>query len=170
MGGEWQAGVPGPPATATPAGAWVPAWHDAVPPAAAPHDEPGGFWRRLFALVVDTAVVWALLAVGGLVTAGLARRALVATAFHYTCWLVVPAAYFVLGHGTTGQTVGKRLLGVRVVGLDGGPIGYLRALLRHAAWLVSAALFFVGHLVVPARADRRALYDHVAGTRVVRVR
>jgi uncharacterized RDD family membrane protein YckC len=137
-------------------------------PAAAWLDEPGGFWRRLFAFLVDAAVIWALLRLGRLVATLLAARPLLAQAFYVSWWLVVPAAYFVVLHGTGGQTIGKRLLGVRVVTAAGEPVGYARALARHLGWLASAALAFIGHLVVPARADRRALYDHLAGTRVVR--
>ena len=51
---------------------------------------------------------------------------------------MVPAAYFVLCHGTAGQTLGKRLLGVRVVDESGEPIGYLRALGRFAATVAAA--------------------------------
>jgi uncharacterized RDD family membrane protein YckC len=139
-------------------------------PPAAWLDEPGGFWRRLFAFLVDAAVVWGLLRVGRLVAALLAGRPFLAQAFYASWWLVVPAAYFVVLHGSGGQTLGKWLLGVRVVTAAGEPVGYARALGRHLGWLASAALAFIGHLVVPARADRRALYDHLAGTRVVRTR
>jgi len=130
---------------------------------------PAGFWRRALALLVDGGVWWLLLTVGGLLTAMLGRVELVARAFDYTYGLVVPAAYVVLLHGTTGQTLGKMLVGARVVGLSGQPIGYPRALARYAAWLLSALPLLVGFLVAAARSDRRALHDLVAGTRVIRV-
>lgn len=132
--------------------------------------DPGGFWRRLFAFVVDAGIVVLLIRLGRLASVILAGRPLLAQAFSWAWCLVVPAAYFVVLHGTGGQTVGKRLLGVRVVRVGGEPVGYPRALLRLAGWVASAALAFIGHLVVPARADRRSLYDHLAGTRVVRTR
>lgn len=131
---------------------------------------PAGFWRRALALVVDAGVWWLLLAVGDLLTAMLARWELVARAFDYTYGLVVPAAYVVLLHGTTGQTLGKMLAGARVVGLSGAPIGYPRALGRYAAWFLSALPLLAGFLVAAARSDKRALHDLVAGTRVIRVR
>lgn len=131
---------------------------------------PGGFWRRALAVLVDAAVWWLLVSAGDVVTAAFARWDLIARAFGWSWAVVVPAAYVVLSHGTTGQTLGKRLTGVRVVDAAGEPIGYGRALGRYAAWLGSAALLFVGFLVAPARGDRRALHDLLAGTRVVRVR
>lgn len=129
-----------------------------------------GLVRRAAALLVDLAVVGALLEAGLLFAAMLARRTLVAQAFVQAFALVVPNAYFVLGHGTAGQTLGKLLFGVRVVGAAGAPIGYLRALGRQAAWWLSAGLFGAGFAVAALRRDGRALHDLVAGTRVLRTR
>lgn len=131
---------------------------------------PAGLFRRGAALVVDFAVVGGLLEIGLLLASLFARRALVAQAFLQAFTLVVPNAYFILGHGTGGQTLGKRLFGVRVVGADGGPIGYLHALGRQAAWWLSAFLLGAGFALAALRRDRRALHDLVAGTRVERAR
>lgn len=135
-----------------------------------PDLRPAGFWRRALALLVDAGVWWLLLKVGDLLALALARWDLVARAFDYTYGLVVPGAYVVLLHGTTGQTLGKMLVGARVVGLSGQPIGYPRALARYGAWFLSALPLFVGFLVAATRGDKRALHDLVAGTRVIRLR
>ena len=129
-----------------------------------------GVWRRALALLVDALVWWLLLRVGDLLTAGLARWELVARAFDYAYGLVVPAAYIVLMHGTSGRTLGKMLVGVRVVRASGEPLGYARALGRYLAWFLSALPLLLGFLLAAVRSDRRALHDLVAGTRVVRVR
>lgn len=129
---------------------------------------PAGFLRRAAALVVDLAVVGALLEIGLALASLLARRALVAQALVQAFALVAPNAYFILGHGTDGQTLGKLFLGVRVVGSAGAPIGYLHALGRQAAWWLSVLLFGAGFAVATFRRDRRALHDLLAGTRVVR--
>jgi uncharacterized RDD family membrane protein YckC len=131
---------------------------------------PAGFWRRAAALLVDAAVVWALLELGGLPLAEVDARGLAARAFAWTYTLGVPAAYFVLSHGTGGRTLGKRLTGARVETADGHAVGYPRALARYLAWWLSAPPLAVGFLMAAARRDRRALHDLVAGTRVVRTR
>lgn len=131
---------------------------------------PAGFWRRAFALLIDLGLVWLLFRVDDLVAGLLARWDLVARAFDHTFALVVPAAYFVVLHGTWGRTAGKALAGVRVLVASGERLGYPRALARHFAWVLSALPLLVGFLMVAARADKRALHDLVAGTRVVRVR
>jgi uncharacterized RDD family membrane protein YckC len=128
---------------------------------------PAGFWRRAAAVAVDVAFAAGLLEVARLAVSG-GSRGLAARAFAGTCVLVVPAAYAVLAHGTGGQTLGKRLVGVRVVSAAGGPIGYPRALARYVAWWLSALPLATGFLLAAGRRDRRAVHDLLAGTRVVR--
>jgi uncharacterized RDD family membrane protein YckC len=78
---------------------------------------------------------------------------------------VVYATYFT---GTTGQTVGKMLLGLRVVDTAGQPPGYFRALLRAALGAVGLALAGLGLLPMGFDPARRALHDRVFRTRVIR--
>jgi uncharacterized RDD family membrane protein YckC len=120
--------------------------------------------------VVDAVVWWLLLRLGDVGTALLGRWELIARAFDYSFGLIVPAAYVVLMHGTAGRTLGKMLVGVRVVGAAGEPIGYPRALARYLAWFLSALPLLLGFALAAARPDRRALHDLIAGTRVVRGR
>jgi hypothetical protein len=91
--------------------------HEALPEALL--DAPAGFWRRALGLVVDVLLIVALVRVGLWLASVFAALApglhLVAQAFGVTWVYFTPPAYFVLGHGTAGQTVGKRLVGVRVI-------------------------------------------------------
>ncbi len=134
---------------------------------------PGGILRRGAALAVDLGVVAILERIGWALAAGLAALGpsfhLVAQAFGFTWLAVVPVAYFVLGHGTAGRTIGKRLLGVRVVDEQGAPIGYVRALGRYVATVLAVLPFGLGLALAALRADRRGLHDLLAGTRVVSV-
>jgi uncharacterized RDD family membrane protein YckC len=75
--------------------------------------------------------------------------------------LIFAAQDFVLT-SLTGLTLGKRLLGIRVVRLDGRWIGPLWGLVRTVLIL----------LIVPAlfmNADQRGLQDRAANTAVVRI-
>lgn len=80
---------------------------------------------------------------------------------------VVPVAYFFLSVAIAGRTVGKALMGVRVVGLKGGRLPPGRSLLRAFAYLVSLIPLAAGFLWVLVDRDRRAWHDHIAGSRVV---
>jgi uncharacterized RDD family membrane protein YckC len=75
------------------------------------------------------------------------------------------AAYFT---GTTGQTLGKMLVGLRVVDTAGQPPGYLRAFLRAALGALSLAAAGLGLVPMAFDPARRGLHDRVFRTRVVR--
>jgi len=54
--------------------------------------------------------------------------------FHLICWTL----YVVIGHGRFGQTIGKRLMGIKVFDLtEKHIIGYKRAFLREAVWFLA---------------------------------
>jgi uncharacterized RDD family membrane protein YckC len=179
---EWTTTAPrtasGAPAVAQPGDPWgAPIWAPEARFASVPDVEaavPVGIQRRAIALFVDLLLVAILWTIGTQVAVGFARRAprldLVAQAFGRAWQLVVPVAYFVLCHGTAGQTLGKRLLGARVIDQSGAPIGYLRALGRCVATIVAAMPFGIGFVMAGLRQDRRGLHDLLAGTRVVRTR
>lgn len=117
--------------------------------------------RRLAALVVD----WVLCE---LIVAGVTRHSIFSGAgdphyFTTLYWtLLVFGAEVCLLTAISGLTVGKRLLGIRVIRTDGGRPGFAWALLR------TVLLFFV---VPPLLSDRdlRGLHDRASDTIVVRL-
>ena len=76
---------------------------------------------------------------------------------------------------SAGQSIGKRLFGLRIVRVDGRPVDFLHGVLKRG-WFFAAlsGIPYVGLLVRCAdivlmfSADRRCLHDHLAGTKVVR--
>jgi len=86
-------------------------------------------------------------------------------------WIAMWWSYFAVGWGLAGATPGKWVVGLRVVDHRGRvPIGVTRALLRMVAYTVSSLSLGVGHALILLRADRRALHDILAGTRIVRAK
>lgn len=67
-----------------------------------------------------------------------------------------------------GQTVGKRLLGVRVVRLDGEPITWWVAFERTGGYAAGLFTGLLGFAQVWWDANRQAIHDRVVGTVVVR--
>jgi uncharacterized RDD family membrane protein YckC len=124
----------------------------------------GGSVRRAAAWAVD-GVPFALapLAVAALLGAAeavvLAPLAGVAALASFT--------YQTLSHWLTGATLGKRLVGLRVVGPDGRPPGPGRSALRAALAVAGVALLGAGPLLALFTRSGRALHDWVAGTSVV---
>lgn len=134
-----------------------------------------GFVSRLAAFVIDIVV---LLGIGSATTlvvesvhallrprARIDIEALLAAAAPLV-WLVC-LAYFVVLWALTGQTLGKWLLGLRVVTVQGGALSLSRALVRVAGYLLSALPLYLGFFWVVLDSERRALHDRLARTVVV---
>ncbi len=75
--------------------------------------------------------------------------------------------YFVGAWMLVGQTVGKRVLGLRVVSLDGSLPVFKQALVRYVGYWLSALPFFLGFLWVLADDERRGWHDKISHTCVI---
>ena len=78
-------------------------------------------------------------------------------------------AYVALGHALMGATLGKRLLGLRVVGPDGAMPGLGRSAARAALAVLGTAALGLGVLLALFTRRGHSLHDLVADTIVVRV-
>jgi uncharacterized RDD family membrane protein YckC len=140
----------------------------------------GGFLRRAFAFVIDVLVVliiclivFVLCFIGYKVGLAAHDRTLSAQnsqgfiTFLTLSWVFLMTSYFVLFHGLEGQTVGKWLLGLRVIGANGARPSYKQAALR---WVSELALapFVIGILWVIWSGEKRAWHDYVARTWVIK--
>jgi uncharacterized RDD family membrane protein YckC len=147
---------------------WIPRV-DAEP---APVERPAGFAERFQAGAVDLGLLLVLYAIV-LYFASRTAQAGLPSLLRSWPWLVgylvfLGLAYAVWFTGTTGQTPGKMLFGLRVVERRGQPPGYARALLRAACGAASSALLGLGVLPLFFDPARRALHDRLLRTRVVK--
>jgi uncharacterized RDD family membrane protein YckC len=78
------------------------------------------------------------------------------------------ATYTTLAHALGGATLGKRLVGISVVGPDGGPPSPARSAIRTILALVSAGLLGLGFVLALFTRTGRALHDLLARTWVVK--
>jgi uncharacterized RDD family membrane protein YckC len=86
-------------------------------------------------------------------------------------WLLVAlgVGYYVVCEAATGATLGKRLVGIRVVGEDGEPVTFGAAVVRNLLRLVDALFFYlVGFLFAVTSTRGQRLGDRAAHTVVVR--
>jgi uncharacterized RDD family membrane protein YckC/Tfp pilus assembly major pilin PilA len=118
-----------------------------------------GFWRRAAAAVLDGVI----LIIPNLIIAFLVQG-LGATLVQ----IVVDALYYAILTSSASQaTLGKRAFGIKVTNLEGGRIGFGRALARYfAAWL-SAIILGIGFLMAGFTSRKQALHDMICGTLVV---
>jgi uncharacterized RDD family membrane protein YckC len=137
-------------------------------PMAAGALHPAGFWIRVGALLIDVVCVMAAEMAFGFFMWALAEDRLAGAASRAFRFLASPC-YFVFLHWARGQTFGKMAFHIRVVSRGGGPLSFGQAALRHLGSWISAVLLGIGYLVAAFRADKRALHDLIAGTRVEHV-
>jgi uncharacterized RDD family membrane protein YckC len=130
--------------------------------------------RRVLATIVDGVLLGLLFFVmsmlfgsssaeGGQVNASL-------NGLPFLLYLVLVVAYYVLMEGYLGQTVGKMLLGIKVVREGTGEVpGLQGAAIRTALRIVDGFFFYlVAFISVLASAKNQRLGDMVANTLVVR--
>jgi uncharacterized RDD family membrane protein YckC len=142
----------------------------------------GGFFRRLSAFFVDMLVIVLMSALMGVMAfigykVGLSAHDRVISwntagplvSLLTLAWMGLATLYFVTFHGMEGKTIGKWLLGLRVVGMDQRPISYRRALLRCIGAVglgfVSLGLAF---LWILWQREKRGWHDFLARTWVIR--
>jgi uncharacterized RDD family membrane protein YckC len=75
--------------------------------------------------------------------------------------------YYVGLWALVGATIGKGLLGLRVVRADGYPPTIGRSLIRFIGYGLSAIVFFLGYIWVLFDNEHRAWHDDLAGTWVI---
>jgi uncharacterized RDD family membrane protein YckC len=131
----------------------------APPRAKGPSGPRAGFWKRFGAILVDGLVIWLVSGIVAVIDRDLYN-------------LIVPpgiiAYYSLLEGGLRGQTVGKRLFGLRVIDLArGGPIGYARGFVRTIGRLLSLIVFGLGYLWMLWDGEKQTWHDKFAGSIVV---
>jgi len=121
-----------------------------------------GFWIRFGARFLD-GVLLALV--------GVALRAIFGAAGSGLANLVA-AAYFTYFHAQpAGQSLGDRVLGIRIVDAEtGGQIDYIRAFIRWLVSLVSGFVLLIGYLWMLFNDRKQTWHDIAARTLVVRAR
>jgi len=71
--------------------------------------------------------------------------------------------------GRSGASIGKRILGIRLIGENTGqPVGFGTAVLRQVAHVADAAFCFVGYLFPLWDAKKRTLADKITRTVCIR--
>jgi uncharacterized RDD family membrane protein YckC len=132
--------------------------------------------RRVIAAVIDAVLILVLLVVVAktLGNEGATSRSIWAETqgSPRTVFFLLTFAYFVVTELVWAQTLGKRVMNLRVVTIDGGRPGagpmLLRNVIRVVDWL--PGLYIVGAIAVFMTGERRQrLGDLAAGTHVVAV-
>jgi len=145
-----------------------------------------GFVSRLMAFTIDVLVVIATIALVGItvdlflrffqlteiVDQLLASQNALGDILRFMTFLgsiaFISFGYFVLAWTlTAGQSIGKVLVGIRIVPLDGSRITFWRSIVRYLAFLLAALILFIGLLWVLVSDGRQGWHDKIAKTCVI---
>jgi len=140
-----------------------------------------GFWIRLGAKIIDNLVMMVVLGIPAIIlmipairNAGPGRPPGFLLGFQVSVQLVfflLIVAYNTIMQGKYGATLGKLACGLKVVQPDGAPISYGRAFGRAWAEILSGPFTCdIGYIIAAFDSQKRSLHDHIANTRVIRVR
>lgn len=137
----------------------------------------GGFWLRFVAYVIDAVILnivgfivrLLLSSVMGVQTPSSSGFDTVTITTGFV-GLVVAWLYFAFQESSeAGATLGKRILGLRVVrGIDGSRLTFARATGRFLAKFVSAFILLIGYIMAGFTERKRALHDMIADTVVIK--
>ena len=125
--------------------------------------------RRLLAFVVDGPVVWAMSFVVSLIWAALDPSGFDATiARHDKGFAILLFGIYVIPcWAIAGTSLGKWLLGLKLVGPRQQPPGVLRAFVRFLVMAALSPLLGLPWWTVLVRRDRRGIHDLLAGTQLI---
>lgn len=125
---------------------------------------PVGFWRRLGASLLDALIIGVPLSIIGYLITGETQGHWSTNTISTLYGLLLPIFWY-------GYTVGKKIVGVRIVKVDGEPVGIgamlLRVLVGGLIYAITFGLAAIASaIMVGVRQDKRAIHDLIAGTYV----
>ena len=136
-----------------------------------------GFWVRVAATLVDGLLLYVFnVAIAMLCGQGLTRAMGMEggdlsglDGVLSLIQLFAGTLYEIILVGKYGATLGKMALKIQVVNADGSKVSYAKSTGRCFASYLSAMICCIGYVLVAFDDQKRALHDHICGTRVVRV-
>ena len=75
--------------------------------------------------------------------------------------------FIVMEAGKNNATIGKQIVGIKVVTTNGAPITLQDSLVRNLCKILSAALLMIGFIMVAFSVKKQGLHDMIAGTLVI---
>jgi uncharacterized RDD family membrane protein YckC len=143
-----------------------------APPVATTSRAKAGCVIRLIAYILDNILLMLIMFVTGFgigAAAGLTPLEVVDAAWQAMAFVAL--FYYISFWAMIGGTPGKLMLGLRVVGQDGGVdgIGWGRAFLRMFGYWLSNLILYLGFIWITIDKDKQGWHDKIAGTYVVHV-
>ena len=121
-----------------------------------------GFWIRLVALVIDCIIIVPL---NNYILSYIGDGSILRILMPNMIWWVYTAG---LASSSLQATLGKKILGLKVVDLNGNRISLGKATGRFLASILSGLILGIGYLMVAFNPKKQGLHDQIAGTYVIK--
>lgn len=133
--------------------------------------KPAGFWIRFVAYLIDLSLINIVL-IGLIVNNVLLATKLENYTFMYLSWstiigFIVFYIYFILMTKFLGQTIGKMIVGLKVVRDNGENLNWSTVLFREGIGRLFSAILYLPYLIIPFTSKHKGLHDFIADTHVV---
>lgn len=121
----------------------------------------GGFWERFGAAFLDGLI---------LMLPNFIMQFMFGRDQGFLSSIIINWLYFALQEsGPSQATLGKKALGLKVLSVNGRPISFGQATGRFFGRYVSAAILFIGYLMMLWDDKKQTLHDKLAGTIVIKL-
>jgi uncharacterized RDD family membrane protein YckC len=121
-----------------------------------------GFWIRFLAIFIDGII---------LNIANIILTKIFGANLGGFLGFAVNIAYFIYFIGSSGQTPGKMICGIKVINADGSDLNYNKAFLRWLGYVISTITLFIGYIIAAFdEPEKRALHDRIFETRVIYIK
>lgn len=137
----------------------------AAAPAAAVTGAKAGFWIRVVAFIIDSI----LIAVVNAIIAAILSSSTTGRSGIQTLLGIIYFTYFWSSSSPwPGQTVGDKLLNLRVIRTDGSDLTLVQAFIRYVGLFISFIVIFIGVIWVAFDPNKQGWHDKIAGTYVIK--
>jgi uncharacterized RDD family membrane protein YckC len=125
-----------------------------------------GFWIRFVAIFIDGVII-------GIVNSVLASALGGSTQSRGGLQTILGAIYYIYFWSSNspwpGQTIGNKLLNIRVIRTDGSNLTLVQALIRYVGLIISIIVLFIGVIWAAFDPNKQGWHDKIADTYVVKV-
>ncbi len=132
--------------------------------------EYAGIGLRAVAIIIDAVVLFAIGYVIAMLSGGTTAGGFNLHGGPAFLWFGVVFAYYIVMEALWGGTLGKRVLGLRVLMLEAGaPLDWRASIVRNLLRIVDGFIFYLVAVIAVAMSDKKQrIGDRVAGTVVIR--
>ena len=124
-----------------------------------------GFWIRFLAIFIDGIILGIVsAAIGAVLNLNLNGR----SGMNVLLGLIYYVVFWSKSSPWPGQTIGSKLLNIRVVKTDGSDLEITQSLIRYVGFFISAICLLIGLIWAAFDPNKQGWHDKIAGTYVIK--